>query len=808
MSLPQAGGAEAGPDGVTLEQEDGAVKGLSTSEAALRAEHGGANSSSSSTSRSLLEIVRANVLTRFNALLGGLLVVILVVGPLQDALFGVILVVNTAIGVFQEVRARRTLDRLALLNEPRARVLRDGVPKELAREEVVLGDVVQLRRGDQVVADGEVVEASGLELDESLLSGEAESVARAAGEPVLSGSAVVAGSALMRVTAVGEGAFAQGLAAEARRFSLVRSELQEANNRILRLVTFAIVPVTALLCWSQLSGTLGVKDALRGSVAGVANMIPEGLVLLTSIAYGVGALRLARRRVLVRELAAVEGLARVDVLCIDKTGTLTTGRIRPVELRVIDPDFPVRQVIAGLAAAEGTPTASLQGLAELAGEAPALACSDHVPFSSQRRFSGADFGELGFCYLGAPEAFLRGAGAGREGLDAEIAAEAALGHRVLLLARASSGPAGGRPPAGARAVALGVLAEEVRPDAAELLSYLREQGVAVKVISGDSPATVAAIAARAGMAAGAAVDAEALPGEADELAALMEQRAVFGRVGPREKRAMVAALQSAGHVVAMTGDGVNDVLALRDADLGIAMGSGSPAARAAGRVVLLDDAFSILPKLLGEGRRVLANVERVSKLFVTKTVYATLLAVSIGIARLPYPFYPRDLTVISSLTIGIPAFFLALPPASTRLRSGYLRRVFSFTAPVGSVLAAATLVTYLLDRLDGGGTAHARTAALLVLGTTGLFVLGRLSRPLSWWKLALVASMAGLFALVLAVPLGREILALTTPSSDTLLLWAVVSGAAVALLEVLWRLPLLGVRERPEHEEALPPDGL
>jgi cation-transporting ATPase E len=759
--------------------------------------------------------VRANVFTRFNALLGGLLVVILIVGPIQDALFGFVLIVNTAIGIIQEVRARRTLDRLALLNEPRARVVRDGKRSEVGESEVVIDDVIDLGRGDQVVVDGDIIAGTGMEIDESLLTGEAEPVHKGPGDKILSGSAVVAGSATMRATAVGGHSFAQGLAVEARKFSLARSELQESNNKILRLVTWAVVPGAALLTWSQLSGTLSVEDALRGSVAGVANMIPEGLVLLTSVAFAVGAVRLARQKVLVRELAAVEGLARVDVLCIDKTGTLTTGELTPLELRPFDPSVPVLDVLAGLAEAETTPSASLRSLASLrsAGAADARDdagvpaadvphCLQHVPFSSDRRWSAATFEGLGSFVLGAPEALTT---EGRpDWLDEQLRAASDGGHRVLLLARAPAGLSGEHLPPDLQPVALGVLSEQVRPDAAGTLAYLRDQGVSVKVISGDNPETVAAIAARVGLMAADPVDATTLPTTADQLAAIVEERTVFGRVGPREKRAMVVALRERGHVVAMTGDGVNDVLALREADLGIAMGSGSSASRAAGRVVLLDDAFAILPTLLAEGRRVLANVERVSKLFVTKTVYAALLLLVIGIARVPYPFYPRNFTVISTLTIGIPAFFLALPPGGTRLRSGYLTRVRRFVVPTGTVLATATLVAYLVDRSHTGSTANARAVATLVLGTCGLWVLARVARPLKPWKVLLIAAMAGGFALATLVPYARHVLAFESVTGWSLVLSAIVAASAIVLLEVVWALVVQP--EQPQGGEHHRPD--
>ncbi len=760
------------------------ARGLTSSEVAARVAAGQTNAASTSSSRSFFSIVRANVFTRFNALLGGMLAVILVIGPLQDALFGVVLLVNTAIGVAQELRARVTLDRLALVHAPRARVIRDGEVQEISEQSVVLGELVELSRGDQVVVDGELLEAEGLEVDESLLTGEPEPVPKGAGDSLMSGTAVVAGSGLMRATAVGPAAFAQGLAAEAKRFSLVSSELQSSNNTILRVVTWAILPVAALLLWSQLSGTMGVREALRGSVAGVANMIPEGLVLLTSIAYAVGALRLARDSVLVRELAAVEGLARVDVLCIDKTGTITTGDLVAVELRVLDGSVDTAAVMASLASNASTSSPSLVSLARLHGAAPAHRPVDSVPFSSERRWSGATLEGLGSFVIGAPEALLpRGA---HDRLRLDIESELRAGHRVLLLARVPGGLTGERLPEDREPLALGILAETVRADASETLSFLQEQGVAVKVISGDNPVTVAAVAAEAGIETRRPVDASHLPESPTELAALVEGSTIFGRVGPREKRTIVAALQQAGHVVAMTGDGVNDVLALRDADLGIAMGSGSPACRAAGRVVLLDSAFAILPKLLAEGRRVLANVERVSKLFVTKTVYAALLAMAIGIARVPYPFYPRNFTLISTVTIGVPAFFLALPPAATRLRAGYLKRVRIFVLPAGIALGAATLAAYLAWRVKSASTEQARTTATLVLGTLGLWVLARIARPFAWWKALLVGALAGLFALALLLPFTRHFLALQFGGPGSFVVAGIAVAAAVISLEVAW----------------------
>lgn len=786
-----------------------AAEGLDAAAVAERQRAGLVNRSPQRSSASWIAILRRNVLTRFNALLGGLLVVILVVGPLQDALFGFILVVNTAIGIIQEWHARRVLDRLTLLHAPRAGVWRSGVRIEIPAEDVVIDDVVELARGDEIVVDGVLLEGTGLELDESQLTGEAATVVKQVGDLLRSGSSVAAGSGVMRATAVGAAAFAQSVAAEARRSGLLGSELADGNTRILRLVTWALVPIAALLTWRQLSGSVGVATALRGSVAGVANMVPEGLVLLTSGAYALGALRLARRNALVRELAAVEGLARVDVLCIDKTGTLTTGALRRAALEHLDGAVPVEAVLAALRTAERNPTASLAALAGT-DAAPGAPPTRVVPFSSARRWSGVELPGLGAFALGAPEAlFPDGLPAT---LAARVAAEASLGHRVLLLARAPGGFADESLTRPLTPVALGVLAEEVRADAAATLAFLGEQGITVKVISGDDPRTVSTIAAGLGIPGAAApVDASALVEDVAGLCALAEDRSVFGRVDPGQKRELVRTLQAGGHVVAMIGDGVNDVLALRNADLGLAMGAGSPATRAAGRVVLLDNAFAGLPQLLAEGRQVLANVERISKLFVTKTVYATLLALVVIVANVPYPFFPRDFTLVSTLTIGVPAFFLAFARATTRLRSGYLGRLAHFAVPVGTALAATTALAYLLGRNLLTSAPETRAATTLTLGVLGLWVLAGLAHPFALWKLALVGAMAAALAAAIAIPLIADPLALEVPSGRAILIALGCSAIGVVGLEVLLRLdgrlsaPLaarLGDRahRRREHE--------
>ena len=755
--------------------------GLTAAEVAERRAAGLANDYAPPSSRPVREILRANLFTRFNALLGSLFVVILVVGPLQDALFGVTLVANTLVGVVQEIRAKRALDRLAVVTAPRATVLRDGTTSEIEAREVVLDDVVQVSAGDQLVVDGTVLTDTAVRLDESLLTGESRPVGKGPGDTVLSGSFVVAGSARFRVTAVGADSYAAQLESEARTFSLAGSEIRDGINLILRVITWVLVPTATLLFWSQLSRHGTVADALRGAVAGTVTMVPEGLILLSSIAFAVGALRLAQRRVLARELPSVEGLARVDTLCIDKTGTLTTGHLTVTDTHVLDHTAPVADAAAALSRLEPHPNATAAALAAAFPEPdPGWHAVEAHPFSSAAKWSSADFGAHGLWVLGAPDVLL----APDHPLRPVVDATAAGGARVVLIAR---GRYPGDPARDVEPVALVSLRDEIRPDASTTLAYLADEGVTVRVLSGDHPETVAAVATQVGLDPGAPVDARDLPTEPATLAAAMSDTTVFGRVTPEQKRSMVQALQSSGHVVAMTGDGVNDVLALKSADVGIAMGSGSAATRAVAQLVLLDDAFTEVPTVIAEGRRVIANLERVANLFLTKTVYATLLALTVGLARLPFPFLPRHLTLISTLTIGIPAFVLALAPNATRARHRFVARVARFAVPTGIVAAGATYLAYVEAREDAATSlTQNRTLCTIVLFTIALWVLVILVRSGDRRQSWLVPVMALGMLVVLATPALRTFFALDLPRP--LVLLAAVGAVALSglALEAGW----------------------
>ncbi|MFE7118391.1 cation-translocating P-type ATPase [Streptomyces sp. NPDC057654] len=768
--------------------------GLTTAQVAERVSRGEVNDVPVRSSRSTTEIVRANVFTRFNAIIGVLFLVILVVGPIQDGLFGFVIVANTAIGIIQELRAKKTLDSLAVIGESKPTVRRNGTAAAIPTGEIVLGDTIELGPGDKCVVDGEILEADGLEIDESLLTGEADPVLKKPGDKVMSGSFVVAGGGAFTATKVGREAYAAQLAEEASRFTLVHSELRTGISQILKYVTWMMVPTALGLIISQLVvQNHDWREAVRRVIGGIVPMVPEGLVLLTSVAFAIGVIRLGRKQCLVQELPAIEGLARVDVVCLDKTGTLTEGGMDVTELRPLSgaDESYVHQVLGAIGQSDPRPNASLQAIIDAYPAADGWHSTEALPFSSARKYSGAALGgpdgEESTWLLGAPDVLLPDGDASL----AEIDDLNAQGLRVLLLARTERGLDDPRVAQGVRPAALVILEQRLRPDAAETLGYFAEQDVAAKVISGDNAVSVGAVAGKLGMSgAENPVDARRLPSDRDEMAAVLEDGAVFGRVSPQQKRDMVAALQSRGHNVAMTGDGVNDVLALKDADIGVSMGSGSEATRAVAQIVLLNNSFSTLPSVVAEGRRVIGNITRVATLFLTKTVYSVLLAILVVCSQVPYPFLPRHLTLLSTLTIGVPAFFLALAPNKERAKPHFVRRVMRYSIPAGVIAGAATFVAYLLARhyYTGPGSLDAETSvATLTLFIVSMWVLAIIARPYTWWRIALVLAMAAGFLIVLVTPWLQTFFALKLVG--TTMPWAAVGIAVVAsaVLEVVWR---------------------
>jgi len=784
-----------------------AVTGLSDAEVAQRVADGKTNDVPTRAARSVSDIVRGNVFTRINAILGVLLIIVLSTGSVINGAFGLLIIANSAIGIIQELRAKQTLDKLAIVGQTKPLVRRQSGTKALMPSEVVLDDIIELGPGDQIVVDGEIVEETNLEVDESLLTGEADSIAKDAGDKVMSGSFVVAGSGAYRATKVGREAYAAKLAAEASKFTLVDSELRSGINKILQFITYLLIPAGLLVIYTQLFTTdVGWREAVLRMVGALVPMVPEGLVLMTSIAFAVGVVRLGRRQCLVNELPAIEGLARVDMVCADKTGTLTENGMRVSDVEPLS-EGSVGDVLAQLASDDARPNASMQAIAEAYKMPPGWTATATAPFKSATKWSGASYGEHGNWVIGAPDVLLEPASPAA----AEAERIGSLGLRVLLLGSSDLPVDHPDAPGAVNPVALVVLEQRVRPDARDTLDYFASQKVSIKVISGDNAVSVGAVAGSLGLH-GETMDARQLPDQPEQLADTLEEYTTFGRVRPDQKRAMVHALQSRGHTVAMTGDGVNDVLALKDADIGVAMGSGSSASRAVAQIVLLDNKFATLPYVVGEGRRVIGNIERVSNLFLTKTVYSVLLAILVGLAGLAskifgsdpllFPFQPIHVTIAAWFTIGIPAFILSLAPNRERAHGGFVRRVMTSALPSGLVVGAATFASYLAAYQGREASAtqqtQASTAALITLLVTAVWVLAVVARPYEWWRVALVALSGLAYVVIFSLPLAQKAFML---DSSNLVITSMALGIGLvgaAAIELIWWVQgrILGERRR------------
>lgn len=769
--------------------------GLTAAEVADRVAKGQRNDLPPRSGRTTGEIIRANVFTRINAILAVLLAFVLATGSWINGAFGLLIIANSAIGIIQELRAKRTLDNLAVVGEARPRIRREGVTKAYSREDIVLDDLIEVGPGDQIVVDGQVVESDYLEVDESLLTGESEPEDKTSGAPVMSGSFVVSGTGTYRATKVGSESYAAQLTAEAAKFTLVKSELTQGINQILKVITWVLIPVGIATIVVQLGqATTDWRRAVLAMAGALVPMVPEGLILLTSVAFALGVVRLGQRQCLVQELPAIEGLARVNVVCADKTGTLTENGMTFGEIRLTEgsSEAEITSALSQLVASDASPNASMQAIGAAYGAAetpwPVLA---KAPFTSAKKWSGATFvgpDEAAVTWVvGAPDVLAPA--------DSAIAQQAeqiaATGLRVLLVGVAEHGVDDPAAPGQVEAKALLVLNQKVRPDAADTLAYFASQQVRLKVISGDNAASVGAVTGSLGVVSGKAMDARSLPSADDPaFADAVDGNDVFGRVTPHQKRAMVSALQSKGHTVAMTGDGVNDVLALKDADLGVAMGSGSAATRAVAKIVLLNDRFATLPYVVAEGRRVIGNIERVANLFLTKTIYSALLALLVVLWRVPFPFLPIHITITGWFTIGAPAFLLSLPPNNDRARPGFVNRVLRLAVPAGVIVGLASFITYLMVLPAAGAGPQAQiqasTASLACLIVASTWVLSVVARPYRWWKVGLVALSLGAYLLIFTWPVTQRLLYLDTSNVAMMGVGLTAGLIGAALVEILW----------------------
>jgi magnesium-transporting ATPase (P-type) len=685
---------------------------------------------------------------------------------------------------------------------------------------VVPGDWIRVEPGDQLVADGEVAESRGLTLDESMLTGEADGVRKRVSDRVLSGSFCITGSGYYEVDAVREDSYAEKVAGEARTFRHPPSPLQDEVNLVLKASTWLMIPLAIVLIFALQARHEPLHEAAQTATAGLITLIPEGLVLLMSVTLAVAAVRLARMDTLVQQMSAPEALAAVDTICVDKTGTLTTGELELVSVDVADANqaSAAQQALSRFAASSGERNRTLEAIAE-AYPATGERVRAEVPFSSEWKWSGLTIGRGETYVLGAPDVLMaRGSLALPANLQHSLEGHTNAGRRVVAFGRASGGlpdnPYSDPPPA-VTPLALIVLEETLRPDAQETIAYMRDQEMNLKLISGDAPQTVTAVASAVGVPTNAGVvTGDELPEDRTELGRIAEENTIFCRIRPEQKKALVSVLAERGRFVAMIGDGVNDVPALKRARMAVAMGSGSQITKGIADIVLLKDQFSRLPRAVSEGRRIARNIHRLGRLYVTKTIYAAALIVLVAIPGWAFPFLPRQLTLAAFLTIGIPSFVLALAPSDGPLYRGrLLRALAAFAVPAGLAIAAASLASFfLVDTVFGGSLEAGRTAAtttLVVLGLCFILLLergpGREDIAIQSYMLALVAALGALYALALAVPAARSFFDLTPMGGGQLFLALLSSAAGLVLASVVWRIPAIEqLEERPPRPDEAP----
>jgi len=719
-------------------------QGLTAKQVQQRIDTGRQNEPAPSLTRSIKAIFRDNLLTWFNLINLVLGALVLITGSYKNELFLGVAIVNTAIGIFQEIRSKRQIDKMSLLSESTYEVKRASGTVELRQDAIVQDDLLVMHRGDQLPVDGLILETKGIEVDESQITGEATPIAKTTGDSVISGSFLVSGQAVVRATHVGAKSFINTMSGEVQSGESTNSQLLNTINRIIKILTVVIVPLGTVLFISRLLNHSSINQAILGTTAAMIGMIPEGLVLLTSVSLAVSAMNLARHRVLVRELPAIEGLARVDVLGLDKTGTITSGKLQlskivPLHQQSLD---QVKLIIGGTINAIGDDNETARAL-NSALTNPEWQPTKVVPFSSARKWSGVSV-QQGNYVIGAPEFVLKQVPAN---LAKQIEGYAAEGYRVLCIAQTTEMNADDL--GNVTVLGLILIEDEIRENAVETFRYFQNQDVALKVISGDNPTTVANIASRAGIKNWAQlIDMSSLEGDID-YDRLVAKYTVFGRVTPTQKKQLVMAWQRAGHSVAMTGDGVNDILALRQADCGIAMASGSEAAKSIADFVLVDSNFDAMLNVLNEGRRVVNNIERVASLFLIKTMYSVALSIIFIFMRNGYPFQPIQLTPISVLTVGIPTFVLALEPNYQRISGQFMKQVMVIAAPAAICVVAYILVIDLVGGVQFNlNYTETSTLSVLLTGAVCLVALLMVARPLNRLKLALVLLMAGCFALI------------------------------------------------------------
>ena len=727
-----------------LRYEAPAECGLTAEQAQKLLEAGWGNAPVDSPTKTDRQIIKENIFTYFNLIFLVLAVCLLLVGDWKDMTFLLVVIANTGIGIVQQLRSKRTIEKLSLLSASHATVIRDGNASAVRVRDLVRGDIIELTAGSQIPADAAVVSGQ-VQVNEGLITGEADAVGKGPGDRLLSGSFVISGKCRCRLERVGADSYVSRLTLAAKKDggSLQKSEMMRSLDRLIRFIGAALIPIGAALFYNQYTvQELGVRQSVISMVAALIGMIPEGLFLLTSVALAVSVVRLAQNRTLIHEMSAIETLARVDVLCVDKTGTITSPEMEVRQLVALDaaacPEREVSEILGAFYRVMDADNDTAKAIQKKFPDGPAWPAESTVPFSSAVKWSAVSFSERGTYVIGAPECVL---GAEFGPLEKRTRQYAEQGCRVLLLAQCD-GAAEGRLLGIVIPLALLVLENPIRPNALKTFAYFASQGVGIKVISGDNPVTVSAVAAQAGVdGAGAWIDARELKTDQD-IARAVRNYTVFGRVAPSQKRRLVRALQNAGHTVAMTGDGVNDVLALKDADCGVAMASGADAARQVAQLVLLDSDFSAMTAVVTEGRRVINNIQRAAALYLVKNILSFFLAIITLFADFPYPFVPIQLTLISALTIGIPSFFLALEPNHDLVRGKFLHNVLRRAFPGGLTAIIVILFAELFVFTFGLTLAELSTICVVLMAVNGMTVICYAARPLNPPRLVMVVSVS------------------------------------------------------------------
>ncbi|MCD3216196.1 HAD-IC family P-type ATPase [Clostridium botulinum C] len=741
-----------------VENELKGIRGLTNDEVVQRVSEGKVNNIPKVPSRTFKQILRANLFTSYNLLNAILAIAVLIAGSPKNAIFAGVIIVNTLIGIFQEIRAKTILERLSVVNRKSVNVLREGKIKNIDVEQVVLDDIILLKSGEQILVDCIMIDKDEIEVDESLITGEADAILKKAGDMLLSGSFVSSGSAYTKVVGVGKDTYAAKLADEARKFKLINSKLQISINKIFKVIIGLVLPIGILLISTQLFYVKkSWQDALIGSVSGIVGMVPEGLVLLTSATFVVAIIRLSKWDTLIQELPATEVLARVDVLCLDKTGTITKGDLKLSGVNVVGRKSKreVELILSAIAYSFKSNNQTQKALIEKYNCNPNLEVKGKIPFSSKRKWSAVEFKDKGMWILGAPEMILKEK---YKDISLEVEKAAEDGKRVLLLANFKGKNLDEKLDGEIEKVALVFMEDIVRDNAIRTISYFNNENVTLKIISGDNPVTVSSIAKRVGIKnANKYIDARNLPEDEEELSKVVEDTYIFGRVSPHQKKSIIKALRKNKHTVAMTGDGVNDVLALKEADCGIAMANGSDATKAVAQLVLMKSDFQALPYVVLEGRRLINNLEKVSELFISKTVYFMILSIIFAVLLRPFPIIPIQLTLVGSISIGIPSFFLALSPNKDIIKGDFLNRVLRFSIPNGILIGISTIIMFLFGYNQGLSLEQCRTLALIIFGILSLFVLLKVSRPLNLYRIAVVFSMIILFIMAFIIPFTRKI---------------------------------------------------